>query len=415
MMKRTPLMLALLALFLSTMVLSASTAADDLEPTVILISLDGFRWDYLQRPQAASLQRLAAEGVSVPRGIIPAFPTKTFPNHYSIVTGLHPQSHGIVANTMYDPQWDAWFRIADREAVEDGRWWGGEPIWVTAERQGQIAGTFFWVGSEAPIGDRRPTYWRRFDAGVSGEKRIDAALGWLDEPRDQRPTLITLYFENTDNAGHNDGPESAGIAAAIAKVDGYLRRLRSGLEARGIFEKVNLVVTADHGMSALSNERTIVLSDLVELTDVDIVQTTTPVLAIRPPPQRIQQVYEALRGAHPKLDVYLRDETPERWYFRRHRRIAPIIGLVADGWTVVADQAALGRFVSRQLQGNHGFDNRAESMQAVFVARGPAFRSGVEVEPFENIHLYELIAEILELDPAPNDGSLAAVQHLLAE
>ncbi len=378
----------------------------DLAPTVILISLDGFRTDYLE--QAPNLQRLAQNGVAT-QGMIPAFPSKTFPNHYTLVTGLYPEHHGIVSNTMYDPELNARFRIGDRSAVEDSRWWGGEPLWVTAEKQGQRCATYFWVGSEAEIAGRRPTYWKKYDDNIPNAERVQQVLAWLDLPKPQRPTLITLYFSTIDHLGHEYGPDSPELSQGIAALDSLIGGLLQGLEARGIFKQVNLIVVSDHGMAATSPERVIYLDDHLDLQQVEVIDWT-PVLALRPPAEQVETVYQRLKGAHPHLQVFRKAEIPERFHYRQHRRIMPIIGIADEGWTISTRNRS-----RRSRGGDHGYDNLLPSMRALFLAHGPAFRQGVRVAPFQNIHLYNLVCDILHLTPAPNDGSVDSLRAMLKQ
>jgi predicted AlkP superfamily pyrophosphatase or phosphodiesterase len=380
--------------------------------TVVLVSLDGFRPDYLTRYDAPNLRALAAGGVSAPKGMIPVFPSKTFPNHYSLVTGLYPSRHGIVSNNMYDPDWDAWYRYRDPDAVTDGRWYGGEPIWVTAERQGLRSATQFWVGSEAAIGGLRPTFWKAYDGRVSGADRVDQVLRWLDLSPSERPSVVLLYFSEVDAAGHRHGPDSEQTAAAVRRVDRSIGRLVGGLEQRDRLFGINLIVVSDHGMAATSPDRVIRLADTIDLRDVRIVERS-PLLMLRPKPGKLDSVHAALVGAHPRLTVYRREETPDRWHFRDHRRITPLVAVADEGWTVDTrrDPSGQGEFAL----GMHGYDNHLESMRALFLAHGPAFRRGVETESFDSIHLYELLSGLLKLEPAPNDGDPGALRHLLVD
>jgi predicted AlkP superfamily pyrophosphatase or phosphodiesterase len=389
-------------------------ATEDLKPTVILISFDGWRWDYHTRYPAPHLQRLIARGVRA-ESLIPTFPPKTFPNHYTIVTGLYPGHHGIIANNITDPATGRRFSLSNRNEIGDPMWWGGEPIWVTAQRAGQTAAAMFWPGSEAPIQGQRPRYWMPFDDGMPGNDRVDQVLRWLDLPAQARPTFLTLYFSDVDSAGHDAGPDSAAVRRAVALVDGYLGRLVRGLERRSLLERVNLVVVSDHGMAEVSTSRVVVLDDYISLGDVEVVDIN-PTLALIPRPGRENAVYAALAGAHPRLRVYRRAETPPHWHYRDHPRIPPIVGVVDEGWQVLR-RTTLASDLARRLvgpRGNHGFDPKAApSMGGLFVGAGPAFKQGVIVPAFENVHVYNALTRVLGVTAARNDGNPAIARSLL--
>jgi predicted AlkP superfamily pyrophosphatase or phosphodiesterase len=378
---------------------------------VVLVSLDAFRWDFMAKTETPNLDALAARGVQAER-LIPVFPTKTFPNHYSIATGLYAEHHGIVANNMFDPVFDARFSLSDRSAVTDGRWWDGEPIWVTAERQGQVAAAFFFPGTEAAIHGVRPTYWRDYDGGVPNEDRVAQVLQWLDLPPAERPSLITTYFVDVDDATHRYGTDAPETLAAIRTVDRMIGLLVSGLEQRGIAASTNLVVVSDHGMANTASDRVIFLDDYLRLDEVDVVDVN-PVAAIRPlTPGDEDRIYGLLATAHPHLRVYKRDEIPARWHYRDHRRIQPVLAVADEGWSI-SSHPYVDSQPERMDGANHGYDNALLSMGAVFVAAGPAFREGVIAAPFEAIHVYALLCRILGLTPAPNDGNLDAVIGML--
>ncbi len=379
---------------------------------LILVGIDGCRHDFLERADTPALDRLAADGVAAER-LLPAFPTKTFPNHYTMVTGLYPEHHGIVANSFYDPVFDATYSLGDRTTVEDGRWYGGEPIWVTLERQGGTAATFSWPGSEAEIAGRRPTFWRIYDAEVPNADRVDQVLAWLDLPPRRRPGFVTLYFSDVDDAAHRNDPDTAPeVGQAVARIDAIVGRLVDGLEHRGLLASTDIIVVSDHGMAATSPERAIAIDDYVDLELANVVDWN-PVLALWPAAERVEEVYAALAGAHPHLAVYRKSEIPEALHYRQHRRIPPLLGIADEGWSVTS-RSYLQERGERLRGGNHGYDNRLASMGAIFIASGPSFRRGSRVPALENIHLYELMAAALGVEPAPNDGDLAAVRHLLA-
>lgn len=373
---------------------------------VILVSLDGFHPDYLARGVTPSLDSLARVGVRA-EWMTPSFPTKTFPNHYTLVTGLLPDHHGIVANNMWDDTLGR-FTMARRDAVQDARWWGGEPLWVTAERQGIRTAPMFWPGSEAPIGGAMPAIWMRYDGDVPLATRVDSLLAWLTLPDALRPRFLTLYASDVDHWGHQRGPASPEVDSALARVDSMIGRLGAGLAARGMSGQVNVIVVSDHGMSATSPERLIALDDYVTMDDLTVVDWT-PVGAVTPKPGKLDAVYAALRGAHPHLHVYRRGEVPARYRFGTHPRVTDLVLIADDGWTITTRD----RFASFRAGGTHGYDQTLPSMRALFLAAGPAFRQGATVPAFSNIHVYALMADILGVRPAPNDGSRDSVRVML--
>jgi predicted AlkP superfamily pyrophosphatase or phosphodiesterase len=388
-------------------------AGGDLKPTVILISFDGWRWDYHSRAAAPNLQRLIARGVHA-EGLIPSFPPKTFPNHYTIVTGLYPGRHGIVANSIFDAATGRSFTNDTVEEVRDPMWWGGEPIWVTVERSGQRSASMFWVGSETPIGGTLPTYWKAYQEDYPATERVDQVLQWLDLPAAERPTFIAVYFSDVDDAGHAGGPESEAVREAVARADGYLGRLVSGLERRALADRVNIAVVSDHGMSAVSTDRVVVVDDYISLDDV-VISDINPTVGLWPKPGKEEVVYQALRNAHPRLRVYRRSETPEAWHYRDHPRIPPIFGVVDEGWQIMrrATRDAIREGRASPAGGQHGYDPAFVSMRGIFVAAGPAFRQGATVPAFQNIHIYNVLSRVLGVTPAANDGDLSVAESLL--
>jgi predicted AlkP superfamily pyrophosphatase or phosphodiesterase len=314
---------------------------------------------------------------------------------------------------MYDSVFAARFSLGNREAVQDGRWWEGEPVWVTAEKAGLTAAAFFWPGTEADIQGIRPTFWRPYVHRTPNDERIDQVLAWLDLPEAERPALITTYFADVDEAAHVFGMDAPETAAAIREVDRAVGRLIRGLEARGLLDRVNLVLVSDHGMTPRSRDRVIFLDDFIDLADVEVIDWS-PVAAIRPLEGREGEVYRGLRGAHPHLQVYRKAEIPERWHYRDHRRILPILAVADEGWAI-STREYFASHPNAYGGATHGYDNAARSMQATFIAAGPDFRQGAVVPPFQNIHVYELLCHLLGLAPAPNDGSLDSVRVLLLE
>lgn len=379
-------------------------------PYVVLVSLDGFRADYLDRYPTPSLERFAREGVRA-EAMVPVFPSKTYPTHYTVATGLYAEHHGIVGNRFWDPQRGAGYSINDRSTVEDGSWYRGEPIWVTAERQGMVAACFYFIGSEAAVGGLRPTYWHRYDASIQNEARVDAVLEWLAMPAEGRPHVITLYMSDLDDAGHSEGPYSQRAREAVQRVDAMLGRLLSGIEALPHRDRVTVVVTSDHGMMRAEWARAQVLDTAVfRGIRVNEWGPYASLVVEEGGPQRALRLRDSLVAVLPEADVWLREDVPERFHYRADPRIGDLVVLAHPGATIVAPD----RRPTRDSF-THGWDNRAPEMAAVFLALGPRIRPGARVEAFESVSVYPLLAELLGLEPNPDiDGRLEVLSPILA-
>jgi predicted AlkP superfamily pyrophosphatase or phosphodiesterase len=380
-------------------------------PRLVLVSIDGFRWDYLNRPEAVRLRELATRGVRAER-MIQVFPTKTFATHYSMVTGLHPGEHGILANNIWDDEIGERFSLSNRAMVTDSRWWGGEPIWVTAERQGRRTATLFWPGSEAAIQGVRPTRWLPYDEAMPNDRRVRMALDWLSLPPDSAPAFVTLYFSHVDGAGHTFGPGAPEASAAIAEADSLIGMLVDGLAERELSDRVNVIVVSDHGMADLSRDRVIFLDEYLTMSRVRVVDWS-PVLALIPSLGYEEEAYRRLKDAHPNLQVYRKGEIPARFHYNDHRRVTPIVALVDEGWTITTRPQFEARDPNRPPGATHGWDPELPSMGALFVAAGPAFAEGAVLPRVRAIDLYALMTTILGLTPAPNSGSLDSVRAVL--
>ncbi|MBT8400709.1 MAG: ectonucleotide pyrophosphatase/phosphodiesterase [Rhodothermia bacterium] len=379
-------------------------AVEEPQP-LILISIDGFRHDYLDLHDAPNITALANSGVRS-EGLIPVFPTLTFPNHYTIVTGLYPAQHGIVSNRFYDPELNRSFRYSNLEDAADSTWWGGEPIWITVRKQGLNSAVYFWPGSETVIDGLRPNFWYNYDGGVPGEERVDQALRWLELPSSERPSFIALYFSLVDETSHRHGPESAETAAAVAQVDGYIGRLVAGLTSRGLFDRTNILIVSDHGQADRDPEKVVYLEDYLDMSKLRFTERG-PAAAFWADSSTVSDAYRKLNGIHPSMTVYTRDRMPARWRYEGSSRIPPIIAILDEGWTFGRRTDDNPRW---HTGGDHGYDPMAESMKAVFVARGPAFKEGISIPEIESIHVYALMADILGIAPAPNQGSVSATR-----
>jgi alkaline phosphatase D len=384
-----------------------NTPAQQAQPYVILVSLDGFRTDYAQRYGATHLQAIAARGATAPRGMIPVYPTLTFPSHYSMVTGMYPENHGIVANSFYDPQRRQRFVYTDRSTSADGSWYGGAPLWVLAERQGMRAACFFWPGAEAEIGGIRPTYNVLYDPRIPNEARVDQVVAWLRLPPERRPHFITLYFGDADRAGHETGVSSPETAQAVRRIDGVIARLVAAISLLGL--PVNLFVVSDHGMINVDSP----WIDLERYANFSGFETVGSLL-YAPNEAAAARVYGRLRGASDRFTVYRRSQLPAHLHFSRNARAGDPVVVPTGPYLIRARRS--GNANETPPQGMHGYDPRTmPEMNAVFYAAGPHIRPGATVAPFENVHLYPLIARILGLQAGPIDGHINVLQHLLRD
>jgi len=429
-----PLRLAALA-FLAIALLSGPTAqAQDVTPVltsqhgpnadatlpkhyVVLVSLDGFRYDYAKKYDAKNLQALAAAGATAPDGMIPAYPSITFPNHVTLVTGLYPEHHGIVANNFYDPVRKQSFRLSDPAVVTDGSWYGGTPIWVLAEQQGMRTACFFWPGSEAEIQSTRPSYYLKYDGKIPNEKRVAQVLAWLHLPEAQRPHLITLYFGDADHAGHEYGPDSDQVRAAVAGIDTQIGALRAGLADLRL--PIDLVVVSDHGMATVQGDW-ITLDEFFPDGASAFEKIVSPALYPKSEADA-QRAYEALKGKSDKFDVFRRAQLPAVLHDDSNPRSGdPMI--VANGPYLIRFSAHTpdgSPALEAKEVGAHGYDPaRVPDVKASFFAAGPDIRAGVTIPSFENVNLYPFLAKLLGLDithlkTGPIDGDLKVLTPIL--
>ena len=380
-------------------------------PPVVMLSLDGFRHDYLQRGHSPNLRKFAQSGLAA-KGLIPAFPTSTFTNHYSIVTGLYPGKHGIIGNTFYDRERAATYRMTNRRAVEDGRWYFGEPLWVAVEKSGGIAASFFWVGSEADIQGIRPTHYKRYDGRIKNTLRVEQALKWLQLPSNERPGLITLYFSDVDSAGHNFGPDSEEVNEAIAKVDNELGALLDGLAALPF--GVNLIITSDHGMSAVNEAAVKYLEDWIDLSlwtdDSKIINGGAFAYFYSKNNDLLDSSINHLENI-PGLQVFSKGNFPAQMHLGDNARTPDfIVAVDAPAYLMI-------RRPKRSFEppaGAHGYmTSKNPEMNGVFYAAGPGIKPGHK-PAFENIHVYPFVMSLMGLNITTQiDGDLAVLaEHL---
>jgi len=388
---------------LFTLIYSADT-----EEYVLLISMDGFRYDYLNKANTPNFDKLLKNGVTS-RALIPVFTSKTFPNHYSIATGMYAENHGLIANTFYATDLDKPYAIRDRNAVENGQFYGGEPIWVTAERQGVKTASYFWVGTEASINGVQPSYWKKYDQKVSFQSRIDSVISWFSYPIKHRPRLTLLYFHEPDWTGHEYGPNSQETILQIERMDSVLGDLISKTNNLSISSKLNIIIVSDHGMTDVYPEKTIDLSSYTDLSSLDVTGAGPTVFISSNSKKLLKRTYNDLKNIK-NAKIYFKNKIPQRFHYRNHVRIPDILIVADEGWSLMP----LGHG-SYNPKGSHGYDNTLDNMKAIFIANGPSFKSGYTRDEFENIHIYPLVAHILGIEPFEKiDGDLEKVKDLLS-
>lgn len=386
---------------------AASPALADTAPAprapVLLISIDGLRPQDITPDTMPHVSALAQAGVRA-QGMRPAYPSLTFPNHYTLVTGLRPDTHGIVHNSMYDAQLGP-FRLSLREAVADGRWWGGEPVWVTAEKAGLRTATLYWPGSEAEIAGIRPRTWLPFDEHTSAQ--------WLTAAEDARPAFATLYFDKVDHLSHQHGPASPEANAARRDTDAAIGHLLARLRANRLLAQVNIVLVSDHGFAEVPTQNAIAVEDMVP-PEQAVAHSIGQVVSFSPRPGFEAAVSQRLLGRHEHYHCWRRDALPAHWHYGSHPRVPSILCQMDEGWDALPAAAVAARKASAgTLRGSHGFDPQLPSMQASFIAHGPAFRAGSRLPVFDNVDVYPLLMHLLGVAPAPHQGSLATFTPVL--
>lgn len=383
---------------------------------VLLISLDGFGWDYMSKANTPNLDYIVKTGVQA-EFLRSSFPTTTYPNHYTMVTGLYPESHGIIANYMYDPKLDKRFNIYNT----DPEWWsafGAEPLWITNQDQGGKSGVIHWPGYNvafngeyANLRVKSPSFNidLRNETGrvISYEKRIDVLIKWLSS--DKPPNFVALYFEEPDEEGHRFGPNSKEIKKKIEELDQTIGLILDGLREIGKLDSINIMLTSDHGMTEMSPSRRIFFDKYVDTTTFDIWDASTN-LMISPKKGHKQSVYnefKKLEKKKPHIKVYWKQEIPDFLHLKNSRRVPEIFVLTDLGWALANSKQTYF------YKGNHGFSQDHKDMAGFFVGRGPAFRQGYTRKGFNNTHLYPLMCRLLGVDPKPNNGSLNAIKDML--
>ena len=383
----------------------ATRPVDPPPPTVLLVSVDGLRPSDVTTAGMPALHALGEAGVRAD-GMRPSYPALTFPNHYALVTGLRPDHHGIVHNTMSDPRLGR-FRPSDPVAPKTGAWWGGVPVWVSVERAGLRSATMFWPGSEAEIGGVRPWQWRAYRDGTRAADSVTQVLRWLRSPAPERPRFVTMYLDQVDEASHDHGPDSPQAAAARTEVDAAIGSLLRGLRGCGLTASVNLLVVSDHGFETVHAGQ-VVPTDAMAPPDVAEAVSDGQVIGFAPRPGREADAERLLLGKHERYSCWRRSELPAGWRYGTHPRVPAIVCQMAPGWDGVwrykYDWLQANR--PRDERGSHGYDPDLPAMRATFIASGPAFRNGARLPVFDNVDVYPLLMRLLRLPAEPNDGDL---------
>lgn len=365
---------------------------------LIVIAFDGFRYDYPNKTYTPNLDYIEINGTKA-ESLIPAFPTVTFPNMYTLATGLYPDKHGIVLNSFYDQESNLTFKgIGKDEKMRDGKFFEGEPIWLTAEKQKIKTGVFFWVGSDSHIQNTNPTYWKKYDTKVSFEERIDTVINWLSLPKDKRPKLIMLYFHEPDESGHNFGPENDSLKNMISYLDNLVGIIIKKTKKLPFSKNINIMVLSDHGMEQLSPNKQIFIEDYLSTDLILMRHSNSPIVNIKVKEGYIDSIYNQLKSIN-HLSVWKHGELPERFHYGKNNRTLDLTILADNGWDIIWSKNKY------TLNGTHGYDNENINMHGIFYAMGPNIKKAYTKPSFQSIHIYPLIAEILEIQPLPNiDG-----------
>jgi len=391
-----------------------TNSTESLEKTyLILISLDGFRWDYVEKYNPPHISNFIKNGVQA-ESLIPSFPSKTFPNHYTIATGLYPDKHGIIGNSFYSYNKDVTYKIRNREMVEDGSFYGGSPIWIQAGKAGMVSASYFFVGSEANVQGLYPTYYYPYDGSVKNETRVTQALDWLSLPEKERPHIITMYFSDMDDTGHRYGPDNEDeLKKTLSNLDTNLGDLFKGVKATGL--PVNIIIVSDHGMANVRTDHLISIDDIKN----DSLYTTIDngaIVNIHPKKNvDIDAVFQELKQKEHHFKVYTTENTPG-FEYKPQNKDWGAIQVIPDFEYYFGSSRRIASLKKNSIEtiGVHGYDPTEKDMHGIFYGNGPAFRKGYEVPSVKNIHIYPLMCDILGIDiPKDIDGKLNELESVL--
>jgi alkaline phosphatase D len=404
-MKKFTLLLFAITILFTSCNISKNARNTENQPYLVVLSLDGFRWDYPDSVATPNLDKIAQQGVRA-KSMQASFPTKTFPNHYTIATGLYPSNNGLVNNSFVDER-GLMYSMGNRKAVEDPEFYFGEPIWNTAEKQGIKAATFFWVGSEAPIQNMRPSFWKSYEHNFPFEQRIDTVIAWLKLPAEKRPRLILWYMHEPDGVGHTYGPFAKESNQEIHYLDSLVGVFMYKLNHLSIGENVNVIVLSDHGMGRISDEKQIFLNKILKPQWTSTIVGGNPFYNIKATAGNVDSILFVLNNTQ-GVTAYKTSEVPERLHYKSNIRTMDIIAFADSSYSLHENSKR-----DYKGKGTHGYDNRNTDMDAIFYAYGPAFKQNYSQKRFINVSLYPLFCKILGIKEAPNDGDIAEVIDML--
>jgi predicted AlkP superfamily pyrophosphatase or phosphodiesterase len=398
--------------FLFVLFISVSLIAGE-KPYILLISFDGFRWDYLDRGLSPNIEKFYNDGIRAV-SLQPCFPSKTFPNHYSIITGMYPENHGIISNYFKDIKRNQVYRLGDSAEVRNSEWYLGEAFWETAERNGIKTASYFWPGSEVHLSYRHPSYFMEYNQQTPYKDRVDGVINWLKLPKEKRPHFITLYFEDTDNTGHDFGPDSKEVNESIIRLDNIVKYLDESLKSINFRDSINIIIVSDHGMTSTPKEKIINIESIVPDFGCKFIEPG-PVMKIDCDINKIETVYQKLKQNENHYRVFKREDVPDYFHYSKNPFISPIV-IVADLGYSLVDNRMMKKSETDWSLGNHGFDNHALDMHGIFLANGSKFRKNYKTGSVLNIDIYSLLCKIFDIFPRANiDGDLSRIKFILNE
>lgn len=385
---------------------------------LVLFLLDGVRWDYLDQEgiDLPGFKRIIREGVKADY-MVPDMPTLSYPNYYSLMTGLHVESHGFAGNYMYDFEHDTYFNKGMNPEQIHSYWWDhAEPLWISVVKQGKRAYMYQWPGCEVDIRGYKPTFCEvlnRVPTIKNLQDSVDAGIKVLTE---DKADLVGIYVELIDDYGHKYGPASRKMNDILVKVDKEINRMIETLEKKNILDSVNIMIFSDHGMTPISESRVVDISPYVDMNDIDIMLEQGPNCYIWPKDGKLEKVFIELSSMkNPHVTTYKKKDIPDLWFYKSHPRISPILLVAENGWVIITPKKSefLSYSETGPMKGFHGYAKEEEDMRAIFTAAGPDFKRNYRIKPFLNIQLYQIMCRILNITPQPHNGTWSEVKDML--